>query len=208
MNITKRQLRKMIKEEQLKLLDEAAMGMDPSSAFIYDGIFDAVIELLTQESMVSGLDLSDPNTAATVAEALKDVGNQLVNDARLAPVREAVRAQRTRKGKYQYNEAMSSQIAAKTGRVARAMGGGYLPLTQKAKQWLAWGEGYGLNPEEDNEGQLLFFFDLNDDVDGSIEREAERMGGDLQPAGYAQDGNMVIYTGEYTSEISLGEELR
>jgi len=34
------------------------------------------------------------------------------------------------------------------------------------------------------------------------------MGGDLQNAGYAQDGNMVIYTGEYTSEIALGGELR
>ncbi len=108
------------------------------------------------------------------------------------------------------SEAMSAQIAANTGRVAKSMAGGQLPLTPKAKKWLAWGEGYGLNPEEDNEGQLLFFFDLNDDVDGSIAREAERMGGDLQNAGYAQDGNMVIYTGEYTSEIALGasEELK
>ena len=105
-------------------------------------------------------------------------------------------------------EAMGAQIAAKTGRVAQSMAGGELPLTQKAKQWLAWGEGYGLNPEEDNEGQLLFFFDLNDDVDGSIAREAERMGGDLQNAGYAMDGNMVIYTGEYTTDVALGEQLR
>ena len=105
-------------------------------------------------------------------------------------------------------EAMGAQIAANTGRVAKAMGHGELPLSRKAQEWLDWGEGYGLNPEEDNEGQLLFFFDLNDDVDGSIAREAERMGGDLQPAGMVPDGNMVIYTGEYTSEISLGEELK
>ena len=54
----------------------------------------------------------------------------------------------------------------------------------------------------------IFFFDLNDDVDGSIAREAEKMGGDLQSAGMTQDGNMVIYTGEYTTDVALGEELR
>ena len=95
-----------------------------------------------------------------------------------------------------------AQIAATTGRVAKSMPGA-LPMSRKAKQWLSWGEGYGLNPEEDNEGQLLFYFDLNDDVDGSIAREAERMGGDLQSTGMGIDGNMVIYTGEYTSEIDL-----
>lgn len=105
-------------------------------------------------------------------------------------------------------EAMGTQMAANTGRVAKSMAGGQLPLTAKAKEWLEWGEGYGLNPEEDNEGQLLFFFDLNDDVDGSIAREAEKMGGDLQNAGMSQDGNMVIYTGEYTTDVALGEELR
>ena len=105
-------------------------------------------------------------------------------------------------------EAMGAQMAANTGRVAKSMAGGQLPLTRKAKEWLEWGEGYGLNPEEDNEGQLLFFFDLNDDVDGSIAREAEKMGGDLQNAGMSQDGNMVIYTGEYTTDVALGEELR
>ena len=96
-------------------------------------------------------------------------------------------------------EAIGPQIAAKTGRVAKSMAQGDLPLSAKAKKWLAWGEGYGLNPEEDNEGQLLFFFDLNDDVDGTMSREVEMMGGDLQPAGYAMDGNMVVYTGAYTS---------
>lgn len=95
-----------------------------------------------------------------------------------------------------------AQIAATTGRVAKSMPGA-LPMSRKAKQWLSWGEGYGLNPEEDNEGQLLFYFDANDDVDGSIVREAERMGGAVQHT-YSGDGNMVIYTGEYTSEIDLG----
>ena len=92
------------------------------------------------------------------------------------------------------SEAMGAQIAANTGRVAKSMAGGDLPLSQKAKEWLEWGEGYGLNPEADNEGQLLFFFDLNDDVDGAMEKEAEAMGGDIQNAGMAPDGNVVVYT--------------
>ena len=40
-------------------------------------------------------------------------------------------------------EAMGAQIAAKTGRVAKSMAGGQLPLTPKAKKRLARGEGYG-----------------------------------------------------------------
>ena len=83
-----------------------------------------------------------------------------------------------------------------------------LPLSAKAKKWLEWGEGYGLNPEADNEGQLLFYFDLNDDVDGSMAKEVEQMGGDLQPAGMTPDGNMVVYTGEYTEEIDLGHGIQ
>ena len=83
-----------------------------------------------------------------------------------------------------------------------------LPLSAKAKEWLEWGEGYGLNPEADNEGQLLFYFDLNDDVDGTMEREAEAMGGDIQNAGMAPDGNVVVYTGEYTEEIDLGHGIQ
>ena len=140
--------------------------------------------------------------------------NQITNQAEIMQRRDqiAVRENKMKITKRQLRriikEAMGAQIGANTGRVAKSMAGGQLPLSRKAKQWLSWGEGYGLNPEEDNEGQLLFFFDLNDDVDGSIAREAERMGGDLQPAGQVPDGNMVIYTGEYTSEISLGGELR
>lgn len=72
-----------------------------------------------------------------------------------------------------------------------------LPQSATAKKWMAWAEGYGLQMEEDNEGQILFYFDLNDDVDGSIQREAEEMGGAIEPAGYPADGNMAIYTDEY-----------
>lgn len=72
-------------------------------------------------------------------------------------------------------------------------------FSAKAQQkWLAWGEGYGLQQEEDNEGQIIFYFDIGQDVDGTIAKEAEMMGGSVEPAGYySDDGNMVIYTDEY-----------
>ena len=65
------------------------------------------------------------------------------------------------------------------------------------QKWLDWGEGYGLQQEEDNEGQIVFYFDMNLDVDGTISNEAEIMGGSIEPAGRGNDGNMVIYTDEY-----------
>ena len=71
------------------------------------------------------------------------------------------------------------------------------------QQWQEWAEGYGLQEEEDNEGQLIFYFDINDDVDGTIVNEAEIMGGDVQSTG-SYDGNMIIYTGVYSSEVDLG----
>lgn len=71
-------------------------------------------------------------------------------------------------------------------------------FSAKAQQkWLDWGEGYGLQQEEDNEGQIIFYFDMDQDVDGTITNEAEIMGGSVEPAGYSDDGNMIIYTGEY-----------
>ncbi len=90
--------------------------------------------------------------------------------------------------------------------IRETMGAGSLPLSRKAKEWLAWGEGYGLSPEEDNDGQLLFYFDLEDDVDGSIEREATAMGGDV--VGSYDSSSVIIYTNEYTSEIDLGPEIQ
>tara|TARA_E500000081_G_C5824761_1_gene215118 strand:- start:125 stop:448 length:324 start_codon:yes stop_codon:yes gene_type:complete len=73
-------------------------------------------------------------------------------------------------------------------------------FSAKAQQkWLAWGEGYGLQQEEDNEGQIIFYFDISFDEDGTIVREAERMGGSVEPAGYSDDGNMIIYTDAYMS---------
>ena len=72
-----------------------------------------------------------------------------------------------------------------------------LPPASSEKQWLEWAEGYGMFPEVDNEDQMVFYFEMDDDVDGTITSEAEMLGGDLQPAGMVPDGNMVIYTGVY-----------
>ena len=75
-----------------------------------------------------------------------------------------------------------------------------LPKSKMEQNWEAWGEGHGLFPEYDNEGQLMFYFELDDDVDRAIQNEAEDMGGSLEPTSMgAVDGNMVIYTDVYTS---------
>ena len=72
-----------------------------------------------------------------------------------------------------------------------------LPTSLAAKKWVAWGEGFGLQQEVDEEEQIVFYFDMDDDVDGSIASEAESMGGEVSSTGLGYDGNMIIYTGEY-----------
>ncbi len=71
-----------------------------------------------------------------------------------------------------------------------------LPPTTSEKQWVDWAEGYGLFPEFDNEGQMLFYYMMDDDVDGSITKEAEFLGGAIEPAPYPSQTTM-IYTGVY-----------
>lgn len=92
--------------------------------------------------------------------------------------------------------------------IKEAMAGNSLPMSRKAQEWLTWGEGYGLQPEEDNEGQLLFYFNLNDDVDGTMAREAEAMGGSIESSYMDDSGNVMVYTGEYTSEVDLGDYIQ
>jgi len=81
MKITKRQLRRIIKEEKQKLQE---MEGTPYAAAIYDGIFDGVMDMLEQEAMAGGLDLLDPATVESVASALRDAATQIVNDSKLA----------------------------------------------------------------------------------------------------------------------------
>tara|TARA_B100002019_G_C21125714_1_gene525676 strand:- start:11 stop:244 length:234 start_codon:yes stop_codon:yes gene_type:complete len=77
MKITKRQLKRIIKEEKKKLQEMRDIG-------IYDGIFDGVMDMLEQEAMAGGLDLTDEATVESVASALRDAANQIVNDSKLA----------------------------------------------------------------------------------------------------------------------------
>lgn len=72
-----------------------------------------------------------------------------------------------------------------------------LPQSQEEIEWLNWAEGYGLKKVLDEDGQLMFLFEMDQDVDGSIVREAEMLGGDVRSANFFQDGNMVIYTDVY-----------
>ena len=71
-----------------------------------------------------------------------------------------------------------------------------MPLSNTAKKWLDWSEGYGLKYGVDDE-ELVIYFDLNDDVDGSISREAKEMDGRMHRNKFAPGGGMIIYTGEY-----------
>ena len=64
-------------------------------------------------------------------------------------------------------------------------------------KWLNWAEGYGLEKLLDENKQLIFLFEMDQDVDGSIVREAETMGGDIRSVSFFPDGRMVIYTNEY-----------
>ena len=71
-----------------------------------------------------------------------------------------------------------------------------LPPATSEEQWLDWAEGYGMFPEFDNDGQMLFYYMMDDDVDGSITSEAEFLGGAIEPAPYPSQTTM-IYTGVY-----------
>jgi len=80
MKITKRQLKRIIKEEKQKLQEMEGMTYPG----VYDGIFDGVMDMLEQEAMAGGLDLLDPETVESVASALRDAATQIVNDSKLA----------------------------------------------------------------------------------------------------------------------------
>ena len=71
-----------------------------------------------------------------------------------------------------------------------------LPPATSEKQWVDWAEGYGMFPEYDNDGQMLFYYTMDDDVDGTITNEAEFLGGAIEPAPYPSQTTM-IYTGVY-----------
>ena len=54
------------------------------------------------------------------------------------------------------------------------------------REWMAWGDGYGLDPAYDNDGQLIYYTD-----NASAARDAERLGADVERD---RMGQHVIYT--------------
>ncbi len=79
MKITKRQLRRIIKEEKAKLLREAPAGQIDQE--LYDGFYSAVTKLVYDEALYTGLDLTLPEVANTVSAALTQLGRDIVKDA-------------------------------------------------------------------------------------------------------------------------------
>jgi len=75
------------------------------------------------------------------------------------------------------------------------------PQSRRFQNLMAWGEGYGLSPEFDNEGQLLFY--LDGDSQQEAVSEAEQMGLSIEVpdayGGYGQqdDATVVVYTDAY-----------
>jgi len=75
------------------------------------------------------------------------------------------------------------------------------PQSRRFQNLMAWGEGYGLSPEFDNEGQLLFY--LDGDSQQEAVSEAEQMGLSIEVpgayGGYGQqdDATVIVYTDVY-----------
>jgi len=78
-----------------------------------------------------------------------------------------------------------------------------LPQSKAFLEWMAWGEGYGLNPEFDNEGQLLFYLDgdsQHEEVEDAKARGAQiEVPGAYGGYGQQDDATVVVYTDAYDS---------
>ena len=57
---------------------------------------------------------------------------------------------------------------------------------QSPNEWMDWGDGHGLDPEYDNDGQLIYYTD-----DPAAAKDAERLGADIEGD---RTGQYVIYT--------------
>ena len=77
MKITKRQLRRIIREEKVKLLNEQPVDQNISS-----GIYEAVWTLIEDEAMYTELDLQDGPTVMGIVKALEMVTRELKDNLR------------------------------------------------------------------------------------------------------------------------------
>lgn len=249
MNITKRQLKRIIKEEKAKLLNEEGadcikdyMRMGYSRAQAYKECDDGSDDYSTYSSysrrpkfktayrtatsnapqiaaVEAALAIKPNNFLSSILDQLKNgrslsskqkpIVKRIIkkNDPTAAALFESSARVKKRKG----NHAMKitrrqlrkiiKEAARGSDSLADLRDGSY--SRKKIDKWLDWAEGYGLQQEIDNEGQIIFYFDMDLDSDGTIVREAESMlqrsGGSIENAGFAQDGSMVIYTGVYSA---------
>ena len=87
MKITKRQLKRIIKEEKAKLLNEQMPGVDRQVRDLWGepgveegvsrGVYATVENLLEQHAEDLQLDLSDPSIAASFAHGLRQLANDM-----------------------------------------------------------------------------------------------------------------------------------
>lgn len=74
MKVTKRQLRRIIREEKRKLVSEQ---IDPEMADLQQSMADHILEMLYEEQMYTDLDLEDGAVVDALAAALRDVESRL-----------------------------------------------------------------------------------------------------------------------------------
>ena len=79
MKITKRQLRRIIKEEKAKL-NEQSIQYTEDGTRIYDQVTEQVTELVADTLNNYG---TDDIVVEAIMDALKDAANMVINDARL-----------------------------------------------------------------------------------------------------------------------------
>ena len=75
MKITKRQLRRIIKEEKTKLLKEADMQ-------ISSGVYEGVWTMLEDDAMYGGMDMQDSATVMGIVDGLERVVRELKDELR------------------------------------------------------------------------------------------------------------------------------
>jgi hypothetical protein len=77
MKITKRQLKRIIKEEKIKLLQEQGVEEGVSR-----GVYESVWNFIEEHSIELHLDLTDPIIANSVADGLQTIASEIQSNAR------------------------------------------------------------------------------------------------------------------------------
>ena len=187
MKISKRQLRRIIKEEKANVLAEQRVRRVVRRRLIEQATYDQASDLLSKlsrnpndsasldklEDMVRGLGSSNErdealDALANIEYADSEDEREEAVDYATDYVRDAFRASRSRK--------------------SHSKGTG--TATMNRDKWKTWGMfQYGLEPEYDNDGQLIYYTD-----NPTAAKDAESLDADVQEDNM---GQYVIYTGTY-----------